>query len=241
MSTRRKTYTREDLNEKQEKWLDGYLARGGTRIAATEAYMAAYDIDDKAQASRAASRLLKHEKIQDILVEEAKASFPDLAVQAVESLQEMQQTGMSFGQPIKPADMIKINNLLLERALGPLTQVHQHEHSHHTEELSGSDLMKAVIGEIRKMPVSDRQAIVRALQHEMPNVIEADFEEVDPEAPYGRKKDGAPQKKRGRPPVEKRILPGPEAYKPPVTTAYEDRVAAIKAKKLREARNADKS
>src|SRR5690606_39345869 len=62
----RKRYTREDLNEKQAAFVDGYIEAGGNRHAATKLVKEIWGYDGNA-ASVKACELLRNEKIRDVL------------------------------------------------------------------------------------------------------------------------------------------------------------------------------
>ena len=229
-------YTRDDLTDKQKEWLDRFIELGGTRQAATTAAKIAYGYTDNS-ASVQAYKLLRNEKIQEILVDECVATFAAGAVMATEQLVDVVTTGQWHGQIVKPGEGLKAISILIERGIGPIAQIHEHRHNHEIESLSPKELQGKVIEELRKLPDQDRAAMLAQLGGG--EIIDVDAVEVDPEAPWGRKKDGTPKQKPGREKHKgKRVLPGPQAYKPEPSDPVKDRIARIKAKKLKQKREA---
>lgn len=223
-----KRFTRDDLTDKQLAFVDEYIARGGTRPGATEAAMVAYGYE-RETASQQASRLLKHEKVRDVIVEETLASFAALGAMAADKLVEILETGMWFGQAVKPSDGLKAIQQALERGIGPIAHIHEHNVNHELDGKTGKELRAAVVAELRKLPDRDRATMLQAIGISPDaKVIDVDAVEVDPDAPWGRKNDGTPKEKPG---AKKQLFgkPAPPA-KPSDNLAQ--RIAAIKAKKL---------
>lgn len=231
MATRKK-FTRNDLNEKQNAFVDEYIARGGSRAAATDAMMVVYGYD-KPNASSAANRMLKNERIRDVLVEETVASFAALGVLAAEKLADILITGQWFGQPVKPSDGLKAISRALERGVGPVAQITEMNVRHEVENLSAKELRAEIVSELRKLPDNDRAQFLQMLGGE-DNIIDVEAVEVDPKAPWGRKENGVPKRKPGAKPQEKRLLPGPDAYRPEKQTDLQIRIKNLKERKRRQ-------
>ena len=231
----KKRYTREDLTEKQVQWIDRFVELGGTRSAATAAVKMVYGYDGNA-ASVQAGRMLKNQKIQDELIDECVATFAAGAILATDKLIDILENGMWFGQPVKPNDGLKAISMMMERGIGPIAQLHEHNHNHQVDSLTTKELRSAIAGELRKLPDAERAIVLKQLGGG--DVIDVDAVEVDPEAPWGRKNDGKPKQKPGPEKQQKRVLPGPEAYKPAAPNPVKDRIARIKARKLKEKREA---
>lgn len=226
----------EDLTEKQQKFVELYVSMGGTREAATEAYMLAFGQDNKSYASRSAGRLLKDQRVQEVLVDETVSSFSAQAVIAADKLGDIIQTGMWFGQAVKPNDGLKAISMALERSVGPIAMLHKHEHEHSTGDMSPEQIRSQIFQELALLSDADKHQFLTLLKGD-DTVIEIEALEVDPDAPWGRKKDGTPKEKPGREAnAGKRVLPGPEAYKPPEEGELQKRIRLLKEKKLREMR-----
>ena len=231
MSRKTKRFTRADLNEKQEGFVDYYMAAGGTREGATAAVQVVYGYEGNAASSKA-TQLLKHEKIRDVIVEETLASFAAMGALAADKLMEVLDTGQWHGQAVKPSDGLKAIGQALERGIGPIAHVHKHTHEHELEGKTGKELRAAVIGELRKLEDHDRSAMLQAIGIAPDaEIVDVDAIEVDPDAPWGRKKDGTPKAKPGKPrelvPVHKQS----RYYEPPPTD-LQVRIAQIKKKKM---------
>ena len=241
----RRKYTREDLNEKQRLFVDGYIEAGGNRLAATRLVEEIWGYDSKTSSVKA-TQLLKMEKIRDVLHNETYASFAALAVVANERLSDILLTGMWFGQKVKPSDGMRAIREAMDRA--GLAVVHQH-HLEITDGRTPKELRGEIANMLSEMPEADRREFAKSLGYDPGEVIDATFEElqevvsVDPAAPFGYKVDGTPRKKPGGPrpskDAEKRILPGPDAYKPePEKPEYVKVRERMKKKKLLAAKNA---
>lgn len=234
---KRKHFTREDLNEKQSAWLDAYIEGGATRNAATQAVKMVYGYNDNA-ASTHAGRMLKNEKIRDVLVEEVGASFAATAVLAAERLAEILTTGMFFGQAVKPSDGMKAIREGLDRGIGPLAHIQKIHMEHDIGPNSVKELRAAILGELGKLPETERRAFLS--QMNPGGVIDAEYEEIDPAAPWGYKSDGTPKKKPGAH-ITKRYLPGPEATKPATISNRIDKLRKRAAERVKEKANGTSS
>lgn len=230
-----KRATRDDLNEKQQAFVDSYIARGGTRAGATEAVIEVYGYEPSA-ASSAAYRMLKNQKIMDVIVDEAVTSFAALAVVGVDKLTEILTTGQWFGQPVKPNDGLKAISQALERGVGPIAHVHKVD-VNHTSDMSVKELRAGIAEELRKLPDQDRATFVKMLGGDQ--IIDVDAVAVEPAAPWGRTEEGVAKQKPGRKAIEKRLLPGPDAHRPEEKTDLQKRIEAIKTAKRRAAMNKD--
>ena len=221
-------YTRDDLNEKQRKFVDLYIECGGDRQMATANYMAIWEQPDKRTASSAVSRLLKNPKIKDVLADECVASFAALAVVATDKLADMLITGMWHGQPVKATDGLKAIKMAMERSIGPvITQTNITV----DDKRSAKEIKAEIIQELKSLSDTDKAAMLQALESKG-LVIDIEAEEViDPAAPWGRKKDGRAAKKPGRK-NEKRRLPGPDAHNPEARGKLKTLRERIKERKL---------
>lgn len=227
--TKKKVFTRADLNEKQERFVDRYIELGGSREAATTAVKEIYGYSAHAACGHA-GRMLKNEKIRDVLAEETTASFAVLGVVAAERLSEILMTGMWFGQAVKPTDGMRAIREGLDRGVGPLEHLHR-LHANLQVEGGGSikELRAEVIQELGKLDPAMRSNLLLQFAPEL--AVDADFEAIDPDAPWGYKQDGTPKAKPGAPPTKnegKRLLPEPEAYRPPIIDELEQRKSNIK-------------
>lgn len=232
------TRTYEDLTDKQKHWLEEYVARGGGRKAAVEAAMVAYDTDIR-KAGAYASRNLNSDVMKPIIAQRIVNSFGDLSVIGADKLREVLETGMWFGQAVKPADGLRAIKEALERGIGPVT---------HKQEITVQDnrtlpeLQQSLLDKMKQLSAEDRRAlgleIIDVDAEEVPADEKTGSEElVDLRAPYGRRKDGTPALPRGRKPIEKRVLPGPDAYRPEPKSELElirERMKRRKRRALRE-------
>ncbi len=224
--------TRDDLTEKQQKFVDMFVDLGGTREAATDAYMVAYGQDNKAYASRSAGRLLKDEKIQQVLVDETVSSFSAQAVIAADKLGDIIQTGMWHGQPVKPNDGLKAIAMALERSIGPIALLHKHQHEHQIAEVPPEQLRAQIFQELAQLSDADKALFLDTLKGDN-DVIDLEAITVDPEAPWGRTKDGTPKQKPGAKEKETpKNLQTSYAIEDN-RTELQKRIDAIKEKKLR--------
>lgn len=219
---RPRKFSRSDLTDKQEKFLDAYIASGGSREAATHAVIAVYGYEKQA-ASAQASRLLKSDKIRDCLSEEVFTSQAAMAFVAQERLNEILTTGMWFGQPVKAADGLKAVAQALDR--GGFAIAKSVEMNLTVEDnRSQKEMLAEVRGMFAQLSDTEKAALLQAIGRTEAEVMDADFEVIDPQAPWGRKDDGTPKQKPGAKPIEKRILPGPDAYRP----VAKDHIAELK-------------
>lgn len=236
----RKRFTRADLTDNQAAWLDRYIEYGASREAATRAIIDVYGYDPR-PASAAATRMLKNEKIQDVIVEEAGASFAALGLVATERLADILLTGQWFGQTVKPSDGLKAIKEGIDRGVGPLAHIQKIQMEGEINVGSAKELRAQIIQEMAKLSVSDKQVLLSQFPDVMESIQDAEFEEIeqlDPEAPWGRRKDGTPCAKPGRPVEEKRVLPGPDAYKPEIVSDLEKRKRVLKEKAMKRIKEA---
>lgn len=209
-----------------QQFVDEYFRLGGSRAAATEAVKIAYGYEGN-QASVQANRLLKSERVQKVLAALSATSFAPLAVLAFDQLKDILETGQWHGQKVKPGDGLKVMKEVLERGVGKVADKTEVEITDHR---SLDEVKAALFEKLALLNPEEKQALALKLTPEAP--IDADFvaiKTIDPLAPWGRKPDGSPRQRPG--PMPKRVLPGPEAYKPPVVSDYE----RAKAKRIEEA------
>lgn len=221
----------DDLPENHRNFIDEYIKRGGSRTAATEAVMAVYGYDRKT-ATVYANRLLKHKNILAVLRDLTIASFAPAAVAANEQLVEILTTGMWHGQKVKPSDGLKVIKEVLERGIGPV--VHKSELEVH-DNRSLQEVKAAIVQKLENLSPEDRALIVGRLGGAI-DVEVAEVGGIDPEAPWGRKVDGAPKEKTGR--KGKRLLPGPDAHRPRSVMTVADLKARVKERKRLQMENA---
>lgn len=215
----------ESLSEKQQAWVDEYIARGGSRSAATDAVVSVYGYEPRIATSYA-SRMLRNDNIREVLGDMTIASFAPLAVLANEQLVEMLTTGLWHGQIVKPSDGLKAIKEVLERGIGPVVQKRELEI---TDNRSLKEVQASLVDKLSQLTDDDK----RKLGLSIGQAIDAEFEAVDPAAPWGRKKDGTAKQKPGVPAIEKRVLRGPDAFKPEIKSELAKMKARIKERKLR--------
>jgi len=197
-------YTREDLTEQQTQFVDEYLAEGANRRAATEIVYRIYDCKDKRVASAMATRLLKQQSIKDVLVEETVSEFPNMAAQAVEIVKEVLETGQFHGQTVKPNVGLKTAVDVIERGLGAVAQIHQHQVTHEVSALTGSELREAVVAEMKKLGPDEQKQIAGAAGLPM-DIIDVEAEPVVEETPPPAKPGPKPKLTHSRPTLEERL------------------------------------
>ena len=224
----------EDLNEKQQRFIEEYIARGGGRLSATEAVEVVYGYDRRA-ATSAATRLLKNDKIKAVLADLTISSFAPLAVAANERLIEIITTGEWFGQKVKPSDGLKAIKEVFERGIGPVATKHEIE----VHDNRSINEIKASLAEKMAQLGPDEKKMMASL---LGNAIDVPFEEVgpngagiDPAAPWGRCADGSARQKPGAKP-HKRLLGGPLAYTPEAKSDLQKYKERLKIRKMTEMR-----
>jgi hypothetical protein len=215
-----------DMNPQMQRFIDAYFELGGTRAAATEAVKIAYSYTGN-QASVQANKLLKIERVQKVMAAMSATSFAPLAVLAFDQLKDILETGMWHGQKVKPADGLKVMKEVFERGIGKVADKTEVDI---VDVRSVEQIKSALFEKLQLLNPEEKQALAMRLTPEAP--IDAEFvaiKAIDPAAPWGRKPDGTPKQKPGIQP--KRVLPGPEAYRPPVVSDFD----RVKKKRLKDA------
>lgn len=235
-----KTYEQaaDRLTAKQRQFLEAYIQAGGDRSAATQIVMDVYGYE-RQPACVMATRLLKNDKIREALFHATFESFAASAFIAQERLMEILTTGTWFGQPVKPGDGLKAIQKALDRgghAIATKIDIDV------KDERSVQELRAAVAEKLQALPVEDRKEFLLAqgipaaeLHIAEQEVQDAEFEMIDPKAPFGRKANGAPKRKPG-PKPRKRHLPGPDAVRPDMRTEIAKIRERMKKRKRAQAR-----
>lgn len=172
-----KTYTRDDLNERQAAWLDRYLEYGGNRSAATKAVEEVYGYTHQ-NAKAYASQLIRNPKIRAVLGESVTVEAAAAAVVAGRELANMVSDGLSHGQTVKPADKIKAAKILLDRGAGAVAQKVIHEGLDGSTAGSFAEALKGLTDVADALPTADRKELAAVLRNladnlDPPEVIDA--------------------------------------------------------------------
>lgn len=233
----RKKFTRADLTEKEAQTFDLWEESGFGRLALTRAIEKVYGYAPTT-ASQHACRLLRSAVWKDAIEEASLMNLHVLAPSASRVLEDMMETGMIHGKPIKPELIFKVAKEIHDRAHGSSVARSRIEVEDVTDR-PAIELRREIADMLKTLPEADRKTFLAAAGVSMDVIdVEAEPVIVDPEAPWGwNPKTGEPYKdpganRRG----SKRRLPGPDAYRPPQDSMspVERRIAALKAKRAKE-------